>query len=126
MQGCTTILLSHNCQELRADLERQRRVLQNAAVIQARDQEGHERARIIAAAAPAIAESPSLSTPQGIRTGDQGFSDVLERPQPSSQIHEERKRASRPSRSPELPPIGKDRDWEPEAWTPQATRRRGG
>ncbi|KAH9962939.1 hypothetical protein BC827DRAFT_1340799, partial [Russula dissimulans] len=96
--------------ELRADLERQRRVLQNAAVIQARDQE--ERARIIAATAPVTAEGSSLSTPQGIRAGDQG-SDVLEEPQPS-QIHEEPKQALGPSRSLELPPIGKDRDWQPE------------
>ncbi|KAH9962943.1 hypothetical protein BC827DRAFT_1266743 [Russula dissimulans] len=115
---------SPTLEELRADLERQRRVLQNAAVIQARDQE--ERARIIAATAPVMAEDSSLSTPQGIRAGDEGSSDVLEDPQPSSQIYEEPKRASGPSRGPELPPIAKDRDWQPEAWTPQTTRRRGG
>jgi NADH dehydrogenase [ubiquinone] 1 alpha subcomplex assembly factor 2 len=108
-------------------LERQRRVLQNAAIMQAKDQE--ERALFSAASEPAVVENPRLSTSQGIRTGEQDStpcsSDVLERPPPSSHTHDV-KRASQPSHSPGLPHIGKDRDWQPEAWTPQTIRRRGG
>ncbi|KAH9979765.1 hypothetical protein BJV74DRAFT_779922, partial [Russula compacta] len=114
-------------EELRADLERQRRVLHNASILQARDQE--ERARISTASAYPVVESPSSSTPQGICTGQQGSSlcssDGLEGPPPSSQIHDPKK-ASPPSHTSELPPIGKDRDWQPETWTPQTTRGRGG
>jgi NADH dehydrogenase [ubiquinone] 1 alpha subcomplex assembly factor 2 len=107
------------------DLERQRRVLHNAAVIQARDQEEHAR---IAASAPAKDDKPSPSIPQDVHTRKQDpslcSSDGLERPPPSSEIHDA-KQALRPSHglSSELPLVGKDRDWQPEAWTPQTTRR---
>ncbi|KAN0116207.1 hypothetical protein V8E52_006264 [Russula decolorans] len=108
-------------EELRADLERQRRVLKNAAIIQAKDQE--ERALL------AGVEDPHPSTLQATRTGEKDStlspSDVLEAPPPASHTHDV-KRASQPPHSPGLPPIGKDRDWQPESWTPQATRRRGG
>ena len=121
------ILLLLDCQELRADLERQRRVLQNAAIIQAKDQE--ERARVSAAFVPAGVEDPHPPTSQGIRTREQDStlspSDVLEAPPPASHTHDV-KQASQPPHSPGLPPIGKDKDWQPESWTPQATRRRGG
>jgi len=109
------------------DLERQQRVLHNAAIIQARDQE--ERARISAASAPAVAidQNTSPSTPQEIRSRKQDpdlcSSDGLEAPPPSSELHDV-KHTSRPSHSSELPPILKDREWQPEAWTPQAARRR--
>ena len=109
------------------DLERQRRVLHNAAIIQARDQE--ERARLSAASAPAVMvdQYPSSSAPQEIRSRklDPNLcpSDALEGPLASSELHDV-KHTSRPSHSSELPPIVKDRDWQPEAWTPQATRRR--
>jgi len=123
------ILLLLHLQELRADLERQRRVLQNAAIIHARDQD--ELARISAASAPAVNEDPYPSTLRDIRTAKQDpslcSSEDLERPPPSSKIYDLKHHdASRPSHSPELPPIGKDRDWQPEAWTPQTTRRQGG
>jgi NADH dehydrogenase [ubiquinone] 1 alpha subcomplex assembly factor 2 len=121
------ILLPLDCQELRADLERQRRVLQNAAIIQAKDQE--ERARISAGSQPTVVENPHPPISQGIRTEEQGStlssSDVLETPPLSSHTHDV-KRAPRPSHSPGLPPTGKDRDWQPEAWTPQTIRRGGG
>jgi len=111
-------------EELRADLERQQRVLHNAAVIQARDQE--ERARIAAASAPEGNEYSSRSTSQDVRTGKQDpsryISGGLERPSSEN----DPRHASQPSHGPQLPPIGKDRDWQPEAWTPQTTRRRGG
>ncbi|KAI0277913.1 hypothetical protein BGY98DRAFT_917573 [Russula aff. rugulosa BPL654] len=114
-------------EELRADLERQRRVLQNAAIIQAKDQE--ERARVSAAFVPAGVEDPHPPTSQGIRTREQDStlspSDILEAPPPASHTHDV-KQASQPPLSPGLPPIGKDKDWQPESWTPQATRRRGG
>lgn len=111
------------------DLERQRRVLHNAAIIQARDQE--ERARISASAALAptvtVGQDPSPSTPQEIRTRKQDSnlcsSDGLEGPPPSSELHDV-KHTSQPSHSSELPPIVKDKDWQPEAWTPRATQRR--
>lgn len=121
------ILLPLDCQELRADLERQRRVLQNAAVIQAKDQE--ERARISAGSESTVDQNPHPPNLQSIRIEEQGStlssSDVLETPPLSSHTHDV-KRASRPSQSTGLPPIGKDRDWQPETWTPQAIRRRGG
>ena len=109
------------------DLERQQRVLHNAAIMQARDRE--ERAHISAASAPAVTvdQSPSPSNPQEIHTRKQDpnlcSSDGLERPPPSSELHDV-KHTLGPSHSSELPPIVKDRDWQPEAWTPQATRRR--
>jgi NADH dehydrogenase [ubiquinone] 1 alpha subcomplex assembly factor 2 len=114
-------------QELRADLERQQRVLHNAAIIQARDQE--ERARISAASAPAVTvdQNPSPSTPQEIRSRKQDpdlcSSDGLEAPPPSSELHDV-KHTSGPTHRSELPPILKDRYWQPEAWTPQASTRR--
>lgn len=121
------ILLLLDRQELRADLERQRRVLQNAAIIQAKDQE--ERARVSAASVLAGVENPHPSTSQGIRTGEKDStlspSDILEAPPHASQTHDIN-RASQPPHSPGLPPIGKDRDWQPESWTPQTNRRRGG
>jgi hypothetical protein len=101
--------------------------MQNAAIIEAKDQE--ERARISAASESEVVKNLRPSTSQGILTGEQGStpcsSDVLERPPLSSHTHDV-KRASQPSHSPGLPPIGKDRDWKPETWTPQAIRRRGG
>lgn len=36
------------------------------------------------------------------------------------------RQASRPSPDWELPPLGKERGWQPEVWTPQTTRKRGG
>ena len=106
---------------------RQRRVLQNAAIIQAKDQE--ERARLSAVPVPAGVEDPHLLTSQGIPTGQQGSTlsppDILETPPPPSHTHDV-KEASQPPHSPGLPPIGKDRDWQPESWMPRATRRRGG
>jgi len=105
---------------------RQRRVLQNAAIIQAKDQE--ERARISAASVSVGVKDPYPSASQGC-TGGQDLtlspSEVLESPSPSSHTHDV-KQASQPHHSPGLPPIGKDRDWQPESWTPQTTRRRGG
>jgi hypothetical protein len=57
-----------------------------------------------------MVEGSSLSTPQDIRAGDEGSSDVLEEPQPSLQVYEEPKQASGSSRGPELrPPVAKDR-----------------
>ncbi|KAI9438685.1 hypothetical protein H4582DRAFT_190507 [Lactarius indigo] len=103
-------------EELQADLERQRRVLHNAAVLQARDQE--ERAHISAASVPSVTETPS-PTPENIPMGkrDENSQSIgASEPPPHS---------SRPSPDSELPPVRKDRDWQPEAWTPQTTRRRG-
>jgi hypothetical protein len=94
--------------------------------MQAKDQE--ERALISSASETAAVEDPRLSTSQDTRTGEQGStpsSDVLERPPLSSHAHDV-ERASQPSHSPGLPPMGKGRDWQPEAWTPQTIRRRGG
>ncbi|KAH9074273.1 hypothetical protein EDB83DRAFT_2355916 [Lactarius deliciosus] len=96
-------------EELHADLERQRRVLHNAAVLQARDQE--ERARISAASAPLATENSPLPTPENVP--------MVQRDESSQSL-----RASTDSELP--PPVGKDRDWQPEAWTPQTTRRRRG
>lgn len=109
------------------DLERQQRVRHNAAIIHARDQE--ERARISATSAPALTIDPNTPppTPQEIRSRkhdpDLYSSDGLEAPPPSSELHDV-KHTSQPPLSSELPPFLKDRDWQPEAWTPQATRRR--
>jgi hypothetical protein len=101
--------------------------LQNAAIIQARDQE--ERARITAGSESPAVENPHPSTSQDTRTGEQGStlcsSDGLEKPPVSPHTHDV-ERASQPPHSPGLPPIGKDRDWKPETWTPQTIRRRGG
>jgi NADH dehydrogenase [ubiquinone] 1 alpha subcomplex assembly factor 2 len=115
-------------QELQADLERQRRVLHNAAVLQARDQE--ERARISAAPTPPVSEIPPLATTEDLPIG-QSDEDMLplgtpELPPHSSRPIDKPRQPSRPSPDSELPPVGKGRDWQPEAWTPQATRRRGG
>jgi NADH dehydrogenase [ubiquinone] 1 alpha subcomplex assembly factor 2 len=108
-------------QELQADLERQRRVLHNAAILQARDQE--ERARVSAVSAPSVAESPPLSTAETIPTGENMKRVETPEPPPHSSHPIDK---PRPSPNSELPPVGKGRDWQPEAWTPQTTRRRGG
>jgi NADH dehydrogenase [ubiquinone] 1 alpha subcomplex assembly factor 2 len=115
-------------QELQADLERQRRVLHNAAVLQARDQE--ERARISAAPAPPVSEIPALATTEDLHIGKRD-EDILPLEPPELPPHPSRpidnsRQSSRSSPDSELPPVGKGRDWQPEAWTPQATRRRGG
>ncbi len=122
-------LLLSSLQELQADLERQRRVLHNAAVLQARDQE--ERARISAASVPSVTESPHLPITENIPMGqmDENTPSVGAPEPPSHSSHPigRPRQASRPSPGSELPPpVGKDRDWQPEAWTPQTTRRRGG
>ena len=121
------ILLLLDCQELRADIERQRRVLHNAAIIEARDQE--ERARISTPSESSAVEIPHPSTPQRDGTEEQGSplrsSDVLKEPPPSPHGHTV-EGPSQPLHSPGLPFIGKDRDWQPETWTPQAIRKRGG
>ncbi len=114
-------------QELRADLERRRRVLHNVAVLEARDQE--ERARISAASAPSVTENPPQSI-EHIQMGkvDEGKQPV-EAPEPpphSSRPTDIPRHFSRPSPNSELPPIEKDRDWQPQAWMPQGIRRRGG
>ncbi|KAH9172698.1 hypothetical protein EDB89DRAFT_2069372 [Lactarius sanguifluus] len=110
-------------QELQADLERQRRVLYNAAVLQARDQD--ERARISAASAPSVAEDSPFPTPENIPTvqRDENSQSVgaPEPPTHSSRPIDRPRQTPRPSPDPELPPVGKDRDWQPEAWTPQTT-----
>ncbi|KAH9164849.1 hypothetical protein EDB89DRAFT_2116204 [Lactarius sanguifluus] len=116
-------------EELQADLERQRRVLYNAAVLQARDQD--ERARISAASAPSVTEDPPFLTPENIpmmqRDETSQSVGAPEPPPHSSHPIDRPRQAPRPSPDPELPPpVGKDRDWQPEAWTPQTTRRRGG
>ncbi|KAH9973805.1 hypothetical protein BGW80DRAFT_1306502 [Lactifluus volemus] len=114
-------------EELRADLERQRRVLHNAAVIQARDQE--ERARI-SAPESAVVENLSSRTQQGILMGGETdsrtcFAGNPEKSPPSPpQIHES-KQPPQLSHDLELPHIGTDKDWQPETWTPQTARRRG-
>ena len=113
-----SITILYFLQELRADLERQRRILHNAAVLQARDQE--ERARIAAAAASPVSEIPPLTTTQDLPIGQRN-EDTLPLESPELPPH-----PSRPSPDSELPLVGNGRDWRPEAWTPQATRRRGG
>ena len=120
--------LLYTPQELQADLERQRRVLHNAAVLQARDQE--ERARVSAGSAPSAPENPRLPTtediPIGQRDEDMLLAGALEQAPHSSRPMDKAGQPSRPSPESELPPVGKGREWQPEAWTPQATRRRGG
>ncbi|KAI9458571.1 hypothetical protein BJY52DRAFT_1212084 [Lactarius psammicola] len=113
-------------EELQADLERQRRVLHNVAVLQARDRD--ERARISAVQAPSVTESPPLPTTENLPMGQRHENtQSVEAPEPPPySSHSKPKQASHPSPVSELPPIGKDRDWQPEAWTPQTTRRRGG
>lgn len=123
-----SITILYLLQELRADLERQRRILHNAAVLQARDQE--ERARIAAAPAPPVSEIPPLTTTQDPPMGQKDEGTLpLEAPElpphPSRRIDKPRQ-PSHPSPDSELPPVGNGRDWQPEAWTPQITRRRGG
>ncbi|KAH8987918.1 hypothetical protein EDB92DRAFT_1875029 [Lactarius akahatsu] len=116
-------------EELQADLERQRRVLHNAAVLQARDQD--ERARISAASAPLVTEDPPFPAPENISMVKRDeISQSVGAPEPPPHLSypiDRPRQAPRPSPDPELPPpVGKDRDWQPEAWTPQTTRRRGG
>ena len=123
-----SITILYFLQELRADLERQRRILHNAAVLQARDQE--ERARIAAAPVSPVSENPPLTTAQDLQIGQRdGDTLPLEAPElpphPSRPIDKSRQ-PSRSSPDSELPLVGNGRDWQPEAWTPQATRRRGG
>ena len=123
-----TLPLLYSLQELQADLERQRRVLYNAAVLQARDQE--ERARISAGSAPSVSENTPLPTtediPMGQRDDDTLPVGALEQPSHSSRPIDKPRQPSRHSPESELPAVGKGRDWQPETWTPQATRRRGG
>lgn len=115
-------------QELQADIERQRRVLHNAAVLQARDQE--ERARHSAVSAPLVSENPPSPTTENIPMGQRDENtQSVGTPEPqlhSSQPIDRSRQASRLSPNSELPPIGKDRNWQPETWTPQSARRRGG
>ena len=123
-----SITILYFLQELRADLERQRRILHNAAILQARDQE--ERARIAAAPVSPVSENPPLTTAQDLQIGQRdGDTLPLEAPElpphPSRPIDKPRQ-PSRSSPDSELPLVGNGRDWQPEAWTPQATRRRGG
>ena len=123
-----SITILYFLQELRADLERQRRILHNAAVLQARDQE--ERARIAAAPVSPVSENPPLTTAQDLQIGQRdGDTLPLEAPElpphPSRPIDKLRQ-PSRSSPDSELPLVGNGRDWQPEAWTPQTTRRRGG
>ncbi|KAF8258668.1 hypothetical protein EI94DRAFT_1753950 [Lactarius quietus] len=114
-------------EELQMDLERQRRVLHNAAVLQARDQE--ERARI-SADSPSVSENSPFVTPEDLQMG-KGDEDTPPVEAPERQPHSSRpiiepRQPSRPSPDSELPPVGKSREWQPEAWMPQAARRRGG
>jgi hypothetical protein len=101
--------------------------LYNAAILQARDQD--ELARISISSVPSAKENTASSIPQGIQKGKQDpnprTSDAPERPPPSPEMGN-LKHALGSSDSSELPPIGKDRDWQPEAWTPQTARKRGG
>lgn len=109
-------------QELQADLERQRRILHNAAILQARDQE--ERAHVSAVSAPSVTENPPPPTTENFPTGQRDDNmHSVGAPEQTAYSSQGPRQTSRPS---ELPPMGKDRDWQPEAWTPQTARRRGG
>ena len=67
-EAVPSILLLLDCCDLRADLDRQRRILQNtaiyAAIIQTKDREGGK--HISAASASAVVENPHQSTSQDI------------------------------------------------------------
>jgi NADH dehydrogenase [ubiquinone] 1 alpha subcomplex assembly factor 2 len=124
-EAVSPLPLLYSLQELQADLERQRRILHNAAILQARDQE--ERARITAGLASSASENPPSPTTEDVPMGqrDEAMLSVGGPELPPHPIDEPR-RPSRPFPDSELPSVRKGRDWQPEAWTPQATRRRGG
>ncbi|KAI0261588.1 hypothetical protein BC834DRAFT_459221 [Gloeopeniophorella convolvens] len=114
--------------ELHSDLERQRRVLHNAAVIAARDQE--ERGRISAAHAHVEIPEPTFTSPQITSAVENGgfvehtAHEVAPAPM-ASQNADNPSPGVLPSHSAELPSFGRDKDWQPETWSPQAARRRG-
>jgi len=107
-EAVSSLPLLYSLKDLQADLERQRRVLHNAAVLQARDQE--ERARISAALAPPVTEnhpSPTTETiPMGQGDGNSQSVRAPELPPHCSHPIDGPRQASRPSPDSELPPIG--------------------
>ncbi|KAI0044949.1 hypothetical protein FA95DRAFT_1561663 [Auriscalpium vulgare] len=110
-------------QELRADQERQRRVLHNAAILQARDLE--ERRSIAAAAvqdAQAALPSPEPAAPQGPTSGALDSSPAPLEPA----VPPEAPTAPASTLHPRAPGGAKDRDWQPEAWTPRSSPQRRG
>ncbi|THH11405.1 hypothetical protein EW146_g8050 [Bondarzewia mesenterica] len=113
-------------EELQADLMRQQRVLQKAAIIEARDREELE--RIAAASAPPAEISPSITasasadTPSPIDISQpQGSSSATARTNVTDISQKQHDDAR--SKASDLPMPGRDSDWQPEAWNPQAVRR---
>ncbi|KAI8976715.1 hypothetical protein BD414DRAFT_496333 [Trametes punicea] len=111
-------------EELQADLERQRRVLFNAAMIQARERE--EAARIAASQQQA---APHLQAPAAQTTHappESGPSDSLE-VSPSEPVRRPEQQLVREESAPEQPsPWKPPPPDEPHSWQPRVTVRRGG
>ncbi|KAK7676775.1 hypothetical protein QCA50_020243 [Cerrena zonata] len=110
-------------EELLADIERRRRLLQNVAMIEARDREAKEAARL---------ESLVDSTTQSLLPTDPQASPQLANPQPRHadiSPHQPAKSAgSSPSTQPPKPDPweaarSKASSDEPQAWSPRAVRR---
>ena len=128
LQGQTPILSTESSQELLLDLERRRRILHNAAVLEAQ-----ERMRVAHIAASERPSAP-LSAPNqsGHPNQEQSDQDITidvatQRPTEPSSLDTRRPETrvqddQRPPPSPWKPP---PRD-EPHSWSPRATVRRGG
>ncbi|KAI0064356.1 hypothetical protein BV25DRAFT_312510 [Artomyces pyxidatus] len=115
-------------EELRADLERQRRILHNAALIEARDRE--EQTRVVAA--PQSDPLSDISTtlhPPTIHEKELKLLEAEAEEQKRSDLQLKTKDTDLSGaavRESNLPLRTRDTDWQPEAWAPQASRQRGG
>jgi len=108
-------------EELQADLARQRRVLANVSLIEARDQEERAQMRRLHAAgtAPAIADSPNREAePLTGKEPTQSLMGSETRPPEAQQ------RSGQQQALPRIP-IPNSGSYEPQSWAPRA-RRRGG
>ncbi|KAA1472058.1 hypothetical protein DENSPDRAFT_838210 [Dentipellis sp. KUC8613] len=109
-------------EELRLDAARQRRVLANAAAIDARVQE--ERAAIASGnATPTSDINTSISNPSSSAEGPTSMSPTVLEPQTNQNLLPQ---FATPRRGSKLPAVNKDKDWQPEAWSPRPTQKRGG
>ncbi|KAI0315000.1 hypothetical protein OF83DRAFT_1134118 [Amylostereum chailletii] len=112
-------------EELRADLVRQRRVLHNATVLEARDREEH--ARITAAISDPISSAIPSQPPvheSVIASGRLAASG--NGPLPTDEtVRSAGGQGRRPKLPSDLPLPARDEKWQPQPWAPQATQQRG-
>jgi hypothetical protein len=97
-------------------------------MLQSRDQE--ERARISAASQSVVVENPSSTTPQDTPAGEMDSRvNSADNPEGSLPFPPQLRKPKQPLRlsdDMELPRIGTEKDWQPEAWIPQSARRSRG